>query len=311
MLSIESSTSFCYLPKNTFLAFFWWFSIFIDRTDARFEENTFLKANKNFSLENVQLTLANGTISFFVGSVHHDWCTEAEKEQIDLFSSTLSGRRNDCTVVDVGMNDGFYSNLAAAFGCKVYSFEIQPRCIHIARTAVARNGFGLLVNIFHLPVSNQNGNEMDIVISKGVCNGEFTLQGHSASPNEGRERIPSVSLNGFIHKNITVDIIKIDTEGHETEVLQGAMDLFREHRVRMAVMEIHPQTYYTNFSHLLLTFRSMLSFNYSVTPLNCNHHAQMKHHIWTHENVTECVQYLSSLDGIKDSCPDVHIQLLI
>jgi FkbM family methyltransferase len=200
-------------------------NIILMRTaQGRFAENTYLRPNQNFSMQRV--TLASGNVSFFAGSVHHDWCIEEEQEQIILISKTLSNRRDGCLVIDVGMNDGFYSNMAAAFGCKVYAFEIQQRCIDVARCIVKSNGFENLVNIFHLPVTNQNGHHITLTFPKDkVCGGTFSFSGKDATTNTYRGRkktvktsFSTVSLDGFLPRKIPIDFIKIDTEGHEAEV---------------------------------------------------------------------------------------------
>ena len=51
----------------------------------------------------------------------------------------LVGR--DSVVLDIGANQGFYSMLAAAHGCRVVSFEPQPECQRGLLAARARNGF--------------------------------------------------------------------------------------------------------------------------------------------------------------------------
>ena len=44
-------------------------------------------------------------------------------------------------MLDIGANQGFYSMLAAAHGCRVVSFEPQPECQRGLLAARARNGF--------------------------------------------------------------------------------------------------------------------------------------------------------------------------
>jgi FkbM family methyltransferase len=173
-----------------------------------------------------RVALPSENVSFFAGSVHHDWCIEEEQEQIVLISKTLSNRQDGCLVVDVGMNDGFYSNMAAAFGCKVYAFEIQQRCIDVARATVKRNGFEHLVNIFHLPVTNRNGHHIELTFPKDkFCDGTFSFSGKYAAINKTRgakntvqNSFSTVSLDGFLPRKIQIDFMKIDTEGHEAEV---------------------------------------------------------------------------------------------
>ena len=48
-------------------------------------------------------------------------------------------KRHRCLFVDVGMNDGFYTQMVASLGCRVISFEIQSNCISIAENAARLN----------------------------------------------------------------------------------------------------------------------------------------------------------------------------
>ena len=116
---------------------------------------------KNYIGQNDALQLKEVAISddveipFYVGSLHHDWCLLAEYQQVHLFTTTLRKNHSDCFVIDVGMNDGFYTNMAGVLGCRVYSFELQIRCIDLARLAIEKNGIKDRVTIFNHPVSGK------------------------------------------------------------------------------------------------------------------------------------------------------------
>ena len=103
-----------------------------------------------------------GVPSYVTSSVHYEWCMNSERLQVDSFVAELTNRSGHCTVIDVGMNDGFYTMLSAAMGCKVYAFEVQQMCVEIAYDFVARNHFEDTVHIFHQPVSAHNGEAMAI-----------------------------------------------------------------------------------------------------------------------------------------------------
>lgn len=79
----------------------------------------------------------------------------------------LVGR--DSVVLDIGANQGFYSMLAAAHGCRVVSFEPQPECQRGLLAARARNGFtDAQLRLVPRPVSAR---PRDVVVSSGarVC----------------------------------------------------------------------------------------------------------------------------------------------
>jgi hypothetical protein len=66
-----------------------------------------------------------------------------------------------------------------------------------------------------------------------------------------------------------VDIVKIDVEGHEAEVLAGALELFKSDRIKVAIVELGPIEFYNNATALFETYRTIVSFNYSLKTFNC------------------------------------------
>ena len=48
----------------------------------------------------------------------------------------------------------------------------------------------------------------------------------------------TIALDSLIPKSVQIDILKIDVEGHELNVLLGAMGLFKRGQVKIAVVEI-------------------------------------------------------------------------
>lgn len=207
-------------------------------------------------------------LQFFVGSVHHDWVLQREGGCLDVADRALRNRTN-CLAVDVGMNDGFYTQLAAAYGCRVYSFELQLSCIGIARNATLKNNFGHLVNIFHSPVSKTNGEE--ILIPRGedhvmrVCDGGFSVQhGMPRDKPIGHHAFHTVSLDAFIAPGAVIDFFKLDVEGHDVPALEGAENLFKEKRIRRAVIEVNWKFWPMGFEEGMEVYRRIMGYGYRV-----------------------------------------------
>lgn len=72
----------------------------------------------------------------FLPPAHFAWVTSnaGEKKVLNFFNRLVKCPP-DSLMLDVGMNDGIYSLLAAARGCRVVSFELQSQCIALARSA--------------------------------------------------------------------------------------------------------------------------------------------------------------------------------
>lgn len=95
-------------------------------------------------------------LSFFVSAKHHQWVQKNEKGCLAVVNHALTPRKGNCTTYDIGMNDGFFTQLFSAYGCCTWSFELHPTCINISQKALKRNGFSHLVNISHLAISDSN-----------------------------------------------------------------------------------------------------------------------------------------------------------
>jgi FkbM family methyltransferase len=127
------------------------------------------------------------------------------------------------TVFDIGANTGLYSLIAATDNPRrlVYAFEPVPRVFDCLRRNVELNK---LRNIYINPyaITNYDG-EITLYIPDGaIPTDASTLKGF-------REATESISvqaktIDSFVIKNEIpkVDLMKIDTEGTEHEVLDGA-----------------------------------------------------------------------------------------
>jgi FkbM family methyltransferase len=145
-----------------------------------------------------------------------------EQDVYPLFQRML---RHDSVVVDVGANFGFYTIKAAsrvAQSGTVYAFEGNPHTFALLKKTLYANMWGSLANItaHNVLVGNTNG--------VGEINYSLTgLGGASiwASRNEGDQfgsaQVKMVTLDDYLPKELVVDIVKIDVEGHEPYVLEG------------------------------------------------------------------------------------------
>ena len=208
-----------------------------------------------------------GAPSFVTSSVHFEWCMHFERFQVDDFVAELSQKRGNCVVYDVGMNDGFYTMLSAAMGCRVHAFDVQDMCVEIARRFVILNHFDH-VTVVHQPVS-ANHDEKLAIPSLQACDGGFTFSGAAANATPGtrlghlgiplvhKREFRAITLDAYVPPGTMIDILKIDTEGHEPLVLRGAQTLFRSRRIRRAWIEANPSPSPTSWRSFNLLHRIM------------------------------------------------------
>jgi len=138
-------------------------------------------------------------------------------------------------VADVGANIGYYALLfARAVGPEgaVLCYEPEPdNLVELERT-LSWNG---LANVRVLPVA-VGDSDGEAFLARGV-NGRVSANG--GPPPPGAVTVPLRRLDTLLPEG--VDLLKVDVEGYEGRVLDGAERLLREHRP-VLVVELHPAT---------------------------------------------------------------------
>ena len=78
----------------------------------------------------------------------------------------------------------------------------------------------------------------------------FIVGGSSKSSFVYEEKVNVMKLDDFCndHKISNIDLLKIDTEGHEKEVLEGALNLIKEKKIKYILLEFHLSKMYKNYN---------------------------------------------------------------
>jgi FkbM family methyltransferase len=155
----------------------------------------------------------------------------------DDVASLLAGRLD--VALDVGANDGQTAReLLARFpDVRVFSFEPHPGALSELRSVAAREP---RLEAVGAAVSAENGN-IPLVLT------DFSQWATVArKPRSGEETVtvPTVRLDDFCAERMIehVSLLKVDTEGHELAVLQGAERLLSERRISAVVVECEFET---------------------------------------------------------------------
>ena len=159
-----------------------------------------------------------------------------EQELIHLQKISTSFR----VAVDIGANQGLYSYKMSRHFLEVYAFEINPALTLNLRRYAAEN-----IRIFDWGLSSREG---EATLYTPVLENGFALTGWaSLSRADTLQEIQN--LNGKAHliempvrigmldalKLQHVDLVKIDVEGHEVEVLKGALETLRCNRPHLLI----------------------------------------------------------------------------
>lgn len=168
--------------------------------------------------------------SVLLPPIHAAWVTTHEHHVLEFVEGLVCGASD--LMVDVGTNDGVFTLLAAHHGCQVVGFELQSACLDILLGQVALNGVDTRVITFQRAVSNSSG--IKLHIPDTGCHG-----GRSAFQS-GAKEIETVTLDEvFLSAGRHITFLKVDTEGSESLVIQGAAQLFSQHLVISCIMETH------------------------------------------------------------------------
>lgn len=142
---------------------------------------------------------------------------EYQQLELELLLSILTP---DSVVYDVGANIGYHTTAFASRARQVISFEPNPQNFALLQKNTADHE---RVTRYQAAVSNTVGTGYIADFDPAVY-GNF---GHMTMTTSGVE-VPCMTLDALNHA--PPDLIKIDVEGHEYEVLQGAIHLLKRQR---------------------------------------------------------------------------------
>ena len=138
-------------------------------------------------------------------------------------------------LVDVGANYGYFSLLwlSGRAGNQVVAFEASPRNHAPLRANIARNNCQARVQIHELALGQTPGTAK---FSLGQ-EGQTGWGGLVPDEDSAEVAVQVDTLDQMIGNSVVVDLLKIDVEGADSWVLQGARRLLSEKRVRQIYFE--------------------------------------------------------------------------
>lgn len=136
----------------------------------------------------------------------------------------------DAVAVDVGANFGFYAYRLSRMGVRVEAFEPVPQC-----AAVIRSYGSPRISLHEVALSDRDGMGALTIPHAfgGAASWLATLRPLDSGDAGQVQETPLRRLDGFGFTN--VGFIKVDVEGHETEVLRGAVQTLSACRPNLLV----------------------------------------------------------------------------
>lgn len=132
------------------------------------------------------------------------------------------------TFYDVGSNYGQHSIIMMSQGLNCFSFEPNKNChSHLINTAKYNNFSNY--KLIKKAVGSKTEKLFLNFNPKETWNGKISRT-PIANKNDISCEVELITLDNFISKNPIPELIKIDTEGHELDVLKGSINLINNHR---------------------------------------------------------------------------------
>mmetsp|Transcript_76532 Transcript_76532/g.127577 ORF Transcript_76532/g.127577 Transcript_76532/m.127577 type:complete len:518 (-) Transcript_76532:369-1922(-) len=178
------------------------------------------------------------------------WVGTNEPFMVDAIVSIL---RSTCSsvgakFVDSGMNEGMWTVLAAAFGCRPIGIEPQPQCISSVQAALQVNRLSaVILNAMLAPTDTA----VTIDTSQPCFGGKQMLAdvngendpsgGETAEATKFGARVGSIrldSLKQLFKPQAHVELWHLDVEGAEIKVLRSASRLFAAGKIKRVIFEV-------------------------------------------------------------------------
>ena len=152
--------------------------------------------------------------------------------------------------VDIGAHTGYVSAFAATTGCTVFALEIQRSLMPLLEQLATINAFDHLRPLY-LGASSKSGLSL---MRRGWTTPAAQLEGATHTDLLGdpdsilNDYVPTISLDAaFDNDDLMPKIIKIDAEGHEADILEGARNIIAKRRT-IFVIEYHSSVLMASFN---------------------------------------------------------------
>ena len=174
---------------------------------------------------------------------------EREKVFMSILKSTVA---EGDTCVDLGGNIGYATLFMADNVGKegtVYAIEPDPHNIELLELNVAENSFNDRCEVTQAAITLEDG-EMDFWLASAP-----NLNSVQKTKNSTKKIVvPAYNFGSFMKDRKYPNFVKMDVEGHEVSIFEGALEYFTKNRGKTNILlEVHPQFYSegNNFGEIL------------------------------------------------------------
>lgn len=144
---------------------------------------------------------------------------------------------------DIGANLGVFTCLMDVQGCHVHAFEPIPETFCRLKKNVQSNKQLNRTHLNCLAIGKEQGLVTFQIDAADAATNRLTVSGEAGCNGQiSTQLVATISLDDYCaHQNIEkIDLVKLDVEGMEPYVLQGARRLLAEKRIKAFLIEICP-----------------------------------------------------------------------
>lgn len=175
-----------------------------------------------------------------------------ERCRFDLWPEFLRRKIERWSLVDVGANEGGFIDSVCALSppASIFAFEPLPELRQALEQTVAHHGRG---RVFAVAVGDRSGsvglNRTQNRKLSSVLEPRNAMDEHYGDAMDviGRIEVPVTTLDAEIPANAVVGLLKIDVQGFEPRVLDGARRTLS--RTAVVMLEINYAEHYTASGH--------------------------------------------------------------
>lgn len=189
------------------------------------------------------------------------YVADYEPETFDFLRQNV---KPGATVMDLGAHMGLFSVVMSGLVGKngrVYSFEPTPSTRNVLKEVVRLNDCDHNVRVRSEAVSKQKGTFYFYDTGDEVSNANSLVQ---TARSKDKIEVKAISLDELAaEENIKIDCLKIDVEGVELDLLEGAEKVFNEMRP-IALLSLHPVSIKANNQSLEDIWNTVKSYRMRV-----------------------------------------------
>lgn len=141
---------------------------------------------------------------------------------------------------DVGANIGSISVLAASKGAevKIHAFEPTKSLVSLFKENININGYGKRITLIEKAVFHKKGTINFLLEKTSEIN---HIIGKKVKKNSNITEVETVTLDDYTEKKklTFINFLKVDVEGAELQVFQGAKNLLKNSRIGIILFEIN------------------------------------------------------------------------